>query len=144
MHRIFIDSSVLFAAIYSATGHSADLLRLGITGRMIIVISDDVIEETRRNLETSKPEKLSALSKALSVAGFETVAVSKKKVQEAAQHVVAKDAHIIAAAKFAKVDMLVSLDKKHILGRPELAEYIGAPILSPKDAFERVSFALGA
>lgn len=142
MFRIFVDSSVLFAALYSTTGHSADLLRLGIIGEIIIIISDDVIEETHRNLEFSRPEKLPALHKALTVAGFETITVSRQKVREASLQVAAKDAHIVAAAKAAKVDMLVSFDKKHILGRPELADYIGATILSPKDAFERISASL--
>ncbi|MFH1906996.1 MAG: putative toxin-antitoxin system toxin component, PIN family [Chloroflexota bacterium] len=138
MLRVFVDSSVLFAAIYSSTGHSADLLQMGVSGKITIVISDDVIEETRRNLEISKPEKLTDLNKALSIAGFEIITVPRNEVLAAAQRVAAKDAHIIAAAKVAKADMLVSFDKKHILGRPELAEYIGAAILSPREAIERI------
>jgi len=138
MLRLFVDSSVLFSAIYSSNGHSADLLRMGILGKVIIVLSDDVVDETHRNLAISKPERLPAFEKALAVAGFEIIDVSREEVMAAANHVVAKDAPILAAAKMAKVDMLVSLDKRHILGRPELAEYIGAAILSPKEAFERI------
>lgn len=138
MLRLFVDSSVLFSAIYSSNGHSADLLRMGILGEVIIVLSDDVVDETHCNLAISKPERLPAFEKALAVAGFEIIDVSREEVMAAANHVVAKDAPILAAAKMAKVDMLVSLDKRHILGRPELAEYIGAAILSPKEAFEQI------
>jgi hypothetical protein len=38
----------------------------------------------------------------------------------------------------ARVNMLVTLDKKHFLGRPELESYINAPILTPKEAFEKI------
>ena len=49
-----------------------------------------------------------------------------------------KDAPIIAAAKKAKVTVLVSLDKKHILGRPELETYIQARIVTPAEAHRKI------
>jgi predicted nucleic acid-binding protein len=47
-----------------------------------------------------------------------------------------KDAPIVAAAKKAQADMLVTLDKKHLLGKPELAMYAGMKIVTPKEAIE--------
>jgi predicted nucleic acid-binding protein len=136
--RIFIDSSVLFSAANSTRGHSYDLIMLSAQGKIILVMSDYVLEETRRNLADLKEPKDSRLVQILENAKIERIEVSRQEVLSAAKVVVLKDAPILAAAKAAKVDMLVSLDRKHILGRPELGKYIGAEILSPKDAYERV------
>ena len=38
------------------------------------------------------------------------------------------------AARRAKVDLLVTFDRKHLLGKPALAEYVGAEIVTPKHA----------
>ncbi len=59
----------------------------------------------------------------------------------AAKHAERKDAPIIAAAKKTKVDFLVTLDKKHLLDKPELAEYIGAEIVTPKQAMNKLKHA---
>jgi predicted nucleic acid-binding protein len=42
-------------------------------------------------------------------------------------------------AKRAGVEMLVTLDKKQLLGRPELARFVGADIVTPKEAMARLS-----
>ena len=67
-----------------------------------------------------KEPKLVDLELLLSKAAVEIVSVDRDDVLLAAEKTVLKDAPIIAAAKKAKVSILVSLDKKHILGRPEL------------------------
>ena len=55
------------------------------------------------------------------------------------QDVAAKDAPIVAAAWKAKVDMLVTLDKKHLLGKPGLAKYVRADIITPGEAMTRLA-----
>ena len=127
MHRIFIDSSVLFTAANSKRGHSRDLVLMSAREEIILVLSRYVLEETRRNLAGLKKPKIIDLENLLSKAEIEIVSIDRKEVLHAAEKTVLKDAPIIAAAKKAKVDLLVSLDKKHILEHPELAEYINAP-----------------
>ena len=61
MKRVFIDSSVLFAAAYSNKGYARDLILLGIQKKLQLVISTLVIEETRRNLADFAPETIPAL-----------------------------------------------------------------------------------
>ena len=136
--RIFIDSSVLFSAVYSTSGHSSDLLVMGAEGDILAVISDFVIIETRRNIRELKPEKLARLDRLLATVQFEIVRVNPEDVADAKQWIVLKDAPVLAAAKVARVDMLVTLDKKHFLGRPDLETYINAPILTPKEAFQQI------
>lgn len=137
-YRIFIDSSVLFSAANSAKGHSRDLMVMGVNGEITIILSDYVLEETRRNLSELKQPPLDELEDILAYAGMEVVKVNKQAVLAAAKLIVLKDAPIIAAAKIAKVDMLVSLDRKHILNHPELETYIKASILTPAEAFQKL------
>ena len=139
--RVFIDSSVLFSAANSEKGHSRDLLLMGVDQEITIVISLYVLEETIRNLAQLKHPPLMEFNERLAKANPEYKDADKPSVLEAAQLIVLKDAPIIAAAKAAKVDMLVSLDRKHILGRPELEAYIHAPILTPIEAFQRLKAA---
>jgi len=136
--RIFIDSSVLFSAANSARGHSRDLMLLGASGEINLVLSDFVLEETIRNLSQLKQPPLAELEELLVNANVEIVEISTQAVLDAGKLIVMKDAPVIAAAKFAEVDMLVSLDKKHILNRPELGTYIKASILTPGEAFQKL------
>ncbi len=137
MPRLFIDSSVLFSAAYSSKGHSRDLIMLGAAGKINLVISDFVVEETRRNLALSRPG-MTVLEQIFREARMEVVTVSRHQVQAAMRIVVPKDAAILAAAKVAKVDMLVTLDRKHLLNHPELEKYLNAPILTPAEAVSRI------
>jgi hypothetical protein len=56
--RIFIDTSVLFAAALSDTGFARDLIFAGARGELDLVLSTFVIEETRRNLAAKAPSDL--------------------------------------------------------------------------------------
>lgn len=136
--RIFIDSSVLFSAANSSRGHSRDLLLMGASGEIKIIISNFVLQETIRNLSGLKKPPLEELDQIVQNASIELVDASKQSVLDAAKLIVLKDAPIIAAAKTAKVNMLVSLDKKHILGRTDLEAYINAPIMTPLIAYQTI------
>ncbi len=99
------------------------------------VISKLVINETRRNMIEKAPEKILFLETIIDNIPFEITRPTKREVFAAAKYAEFKDAPIIAAAKKTKVDFLVTLDKKHLLGRPELAKYISAEIVTPKEAY---------
>jgi predicted nucleic acid-binding protein len=106
-------------------------------GKLTLVLSDFVLEETRRNLALTQPG-LTVLERIIREARIEVVSVTRKQVLDAMKWIIPKDAPILAAAKTAQVDMLVSLDKKHILDHPKLETYINAPILTPAEAFQKL------
>ena len=136
--RLFIDSSVLFSASNSAKGHARDLMTMSANVEITLVLSNYVLRETIRNLSQLKQAPLEAFEEILSNATIEVVDAGKQAVVDAGNLVVLKDAPIIAAAKTARVDMLVSLDKKHILNHPELESYIKASIVTPAEAFQKL------
>lgn len=137
MIRLFLDSSVLYSAVYSPKGHSRDLILRAIRAELTLVVSSLVLRETKRNLATKAPDSLPLLRLVLQGIPFELVRPTKREVLEATKVVVLKDAPIVAAAKKAKVGSLVTLDRKHLLGKPKIEKYAAVPIITPKQAVER-------
>ncbi len=134
MKRLFIDSSVLFSAAYSPRGNARNIILMAARKELTAVISKLVIDETSRNMLGKAPEKVHLLETIIDNIPFEFTRPTKREVLAAAKHAELKDAPIVAAAKRAKVDLLVTLDKKLLLGKPKLAKYIRAEIVSPKEA----------
>ncbi len=134
MKRFFIDSSVLFSADYSPRGNARNIILMAARKELTAVISKLVIDETNRNMIEKAPEKAHLLETIIDNVPFEITRPTKREVLAAAKHTELKDAPIIAAAKKAKVDLVVTLDKKHLLDKPELAKYIRAEIVTPKEA----------
>lgn len=143
MMRVFIDSSVLIAASYSPTGASREIIRQAIQGKTELVISNLVLEETRQNLSIKAPEALPAYQQFLDAIPFETISPTKRQVLEAARYTDLKDAPIVAAAKRARVDYLVSLDRHHLVGVPEVAHRSGLKIVLPGELLEKLRGQLG-
>ena len=131
MIRVFVDASVLFAACYSASGASREIVRLAIQGGITLVISDVVQEEARRNLTAKAPKALPFLDQLLELIPFEFVEAEKQEVLNAQAYTELKDAPIVAAAVQAETDYLVSLDRVHLVEVPEVAEGSGLAIVLP-------------
>jgi len=138
MIRAFIDASVLIAASYSPTGASREIIRQAIRGKVALVASKLVLEETTENLRAKAPEALVYLQQLLGVVPFELVQPTKLQVSRAASYTALKDAPIVAAAKRARVDYLVSLDRRHLVGVPEVAQRSGLKIVLPEELLEEI------
>jgi len=134
MLRVFIDSSVLFSAAYSSTGSSREPVREAIRGNLTLVVSPEVLEETQRNLEQKGPYVLDSYTTLLSLTQPEVVETpSREEVWEAEEYVHQKDSFIIAPAKRARPDYLVTWDREHLLEDPKVAEGSGLTILMPDE-----------
>ena len=138
MIRAFLDASVLFAAAYSETGASREIIRQAIRGGVSLVISPLALEEVSRNLQAKAPEVVSDLDRLCEVVGFEIVRPTTRDIEAAMKYTVPKDAPIIAAAKRAQVDFLVSLDRRHLVGQPDIAQHSGLRIVLPEELLEEI------
>ena len=138
MIRFFVDSSVLFSAAYSFKGYSRELVSLAAADEPLVrlVVSEDVLEETRRNINDHVPEKLAALERLLGALSLEVVNPARRSVLGAARRVAHQDAPIVAAARKARVNALVTFDEKHLLRNTALPSYIRAPVIRPQQAVE--------
>ena len=111
---VFIDSSVFFAAAYSVNGSAHDLLQAGIQGRVVLVLSENVLEETEGK---NAPRAHAAFLRLRDSLPHRLTAPSRRLVIETAEVVVAKDAPIIAAARAARVDFVATYDRKDLLSK---------------------------
>jgi uncharacterized protein len=102
LRRIFLDSSVLYAAAFSAIGPARRLLLKGLAGTVALALSDLVLEETKRNLAKNAPETLPYFTIIADLLSPQAVHPTKAAVLKAAQIVHLKDAPIVAAAATAK------------------------------------------
>jgi predicted nucleic acid-binding protein len=97
-----------------------------------IVVSQHVLEEVERNLAQKAPEALPAFRELLTLVVAE---VAEKPTSEELKRVVTyinlKDAPIVASAIKAKVDYLVTWDRKHFIDDPRVAEKSGLMIFTP-------------
>jgi predicted nucleic acid-binding protein len=132
--RVFLDSSVLYAAAFSHTGPARRLILKGLQGSIALCLSDLVLEETKRNLTQNAPEALPSVT---IIADLLTVSVTrptKAEVLRAAQIVHLKDAPIVAAAAKSKTDYLATHDVKHLLTHAKVIDKAyGITVLSPAD-----------
>lgn len=97
------------------------------------MVSQLVLEETEENLKEKAPFALPVFHQILDTIRFEFIRPTKRQVIQAAQYTALKDAPIIAAAKRARVDYLVSLDRRHLVGIPELSRQSGVKIVLPEE-----------
>jgi predicted nucleic acid-binding protein len=137
MIRFFLDTSVLFAAVYSTTGHARDLLKAAESEEITLVTSKYVLAEARRVLVDKSPQRYLVFDYLMTKLPWEMVEPTKGQVLTAAKYVEdINDAPIIAAARKAKVQALVTFDRKHLLGRPTIATYLRAKVLTAREAVE--------
>ena len=132
--RIFLDSSVLYAAAFSATGPARRLLLKGLAGSVHLTISDLVLAETKRNLKKNAPSALPSFTILADLLSPVIANPTKGQVLKAAQLVHYKDAPIVAAAAKAKAAYLAIHDVKHLLAQAQAIEQAyGITVLPPAE-----------
>jgi uncharacterized protein len=132
--RVFLDSSVLYAAAFSATGPARRLIVKGMEGSIGLAISDLVLEETKRNLTKNAPSVLPYFTILADLLSPFITNPTKVQVLKAAQVVHLKDAPIVAAAVKANADYLATHDVKHLLSHAQaIADAYVITVLTPAD-----------
>ena len=130
--EIFLDTSVIIAAVMSPTGGARLLFHLAHTDTVKMLVGSGVLSEAEEVMRRKAPELLGLLAQLLDEAGIEIskppTDAQKKKAQTLLSY--SPDAHVLAQAISAKPDWLVSHDKEHFIGNPSLDDLpfkIGTP-----------------
>jgi uncharacterized protein len=132
--RVFLDSSVLYAAAFSATGPARRLILKGLHGSVTLSLSDFVLEETKRNLTKNAPAALPYFTIIADLLSPQAIRPTKAEVVRAAKIVHLKDAPIVAAAAKAKAEYLATHDVKHLLAQAQaIADAYVITVLAPAD-----------
>lgn len=138
--RVFLDASVLIAALISPTGGSSLLLKYVAAGKVTGIISQTVIEEI---LEEDKFAKIKKTKIEIEQFIAQSSLIVRKPitVEEIKPYqdlIDIEDAHLVAGANLTKCQFLVSLDKKHVL-RPDIQKkFLPLKIVSPGQLLEKI------
>jgi predicted nucleic acid-binding protein len=133
---LFLDSSVLFSGVVSASGASRALLRLAERELIVVTISEQVVAETERALARKVPQALLYYREALRNTGLRIVRDPLPEDVVAHRHIISHppDVPIVVAAMQAGVDYLVTLNRRHFIDDPGVAAYSGLRIGTPGEA----------
>jgi len=136
MKRVFLDSSVLFTAVNSPIGGSAKLFTLK---KIQLITSKVVLAEVERNihqkLENYHLKRFFLLASKMEILG---PLPDKRLIEKAKKVIVKKDAVILAEAKQARADFLITLDKKHFLTVKAINFLMPKKIFTPKMLFNHL------
>ncbi len=133
---IFFDSSALIAGIVSTQGAARAILLLAEDEKIRITVSEQVITEVERNIARKVPKALSFTRELILLANIRIVRDPQLEEvlmhQDWISHV--SDVSILVAAVRARVDFLATLNTKHFLEDPQVANRSGLRIGTPGDA----------
>lgn len=131
--KVFLDANILFAAAYSPRGGSREIIRRGIAGELIIIVSTTVLNEAVRNLQQKAPAAVESFRTFIGALDPRIAEEpSKKEAEDIGRYINPEDAIVLAAAIKAGVDYFVTLDKKHFLRDPRVEKKAGLKTLSPR------------
>jgi predicted nucleic acid-binding protein len=133
---LFLDSSALFAGIVSPTGAARALLLLGETQLVQLSISEQVVAETERAIARKIPAALSLARQA--ILNSKTKIYPDPIFSEVEDYMSwmkdPTDVPILVAAMKARVNYLVTLNRRHFLEDVTLAQKAGLLIGTHGDA----------
>ena len=134
--RVFLDSNVIFSGLYSSRGAPAVILERFVDGSLMIVVSQQVLDEVIRTIKEKLPEAISALRKLLVNTPPEIWKdPAPEEVKRCSGLLDVGDAAILAAAIAAQPDYFVTGDR-HFTENPEIAEKAGVYIVTPAQFIE--------
>lgn len=137
--NVFLDSCCWYAACRSSSGGSALLLRRGIEGKIKIYTSILVEAEVVRHIFKDLGEDGIKLLE-LYMGRIKPIKVTFYPAEYEAgfAHLTTDqdDIHVLAAAYHANVDVLVSLDKKHIVTK-KIKDEFPISVLHTKEFFQK-------
>jgi len=130
--EIFLDTSVIIAAVMSPNGGARLLFHLAQAGTIQLLVGSGVLEEADEVMRRKAPELLGLLAQLLDEAGIEIRQPPTTAQQIKAQSLLSylPDANVLAQAISANPDWFVSHDKEHFVGNPALDKLpfrIGTP-----------------
>lgn len=135
-YSIFLDSSALISGLNSPTGGAGIIISAFLAGEFLVYISDQVVEEVERAVQTKFPlleeRFLNFLLARPKIIGNPTL----KEVRQAYKLIQSADAPILAAAIKAKPDFLITWDKRDFLKR-EILVHMTFIICTPKDFIQK-------
>ncbi len=131
--KVFLDTSALFAGIWSAEGGSRMILKLGEAEVIRPIVSRQVLHEIERALRRKAPDLLGVLALFLDRSGIEIVPAPTEKTLSKITGIIHHlgDAEVLSAAVESGADYFVTLDRVHFLDNDHLLSEVTLPLGTP-------------
>lgn len=144
--RVFLDTSAVFAGIWSAEGGGRALFKLGEARQLQLLVSKEVLTECEGALRKKLPEQLGNLAVMLDTSRVQILGSPNEAVRAKCRQVLSyeNDVLVIAAAWEARVDYFVTLDRQHFLDNAALRAAAPFPVGAPGDCIQWLRTKLGA
>ncbi|MEW5873017.1 MAG: PIN domain-containing protein [Chloroflexota bacterium] len=115
--RIFLDTSVIFAAVLSESGGARVLFKLGEAGALQLIVGSSVFRESEQVVRRKAPASLPKLAYLLESGMVEIATRPSDEFFEQARAMVVyePDAYVLAEAMAAEPDWFITHDKAHFL-----------------------------
>ncbi len=135
MYNIFLDSSVIIAAVFSPSGGARALLKLGEFEFVLLWTSNDALAEIEHNVAKYDQGYVAQVAKLLAVTRLSiTPPPSATNARRINLHInYAPDAVILAAASEIPADYFVTLDREHVLKNLTLSKAVPFLLGTPGD-----------
>lgn len=132
---LFLDTSALFAAIWSTTGGGRMILKLGEAKAVQLWVSSQVLSELENVLRRKAAKALGNLTLVLNRSGVRIVPPPEPEFLELSQDILSyqPDAQVLAAAWSAGCDYFVTLDRKHFLDDQQIIQTVPFLMGTPGD-----------
>lgn len=122
MKRVFLDASVIIAAILSPEGGSSEVIKRREQAGLSLITSENIIEEV-----FSKTSKIKKSEQEIKQFIYNSEIIVREKIDDAS------DLHVVAGAKITKCLRLLTLDKKHLLKPAIKGRFKPLLIVSPEE-----------
>ena len=132
---VYLDSSALFAGIWSSSGGGRMILKLGEVGAIQVLIGTQVLSEVENAVRNKAPVLLGLLTLLLEKSGVRVVPPANQStielIQKFGQH--PGDVRVYAAAVQSGAHFFVTLDQQHFLTNQSPRENFPILIGTPGD-----------
>lgn len=127
---VFLDTSAILAGLNSPHGAAGTILAYCSIGKVVPIVSEQVIEEAERNITKKFPKLMLAWQSFLLIPPKVVTNPTKWQVREALKVLPTSDAPILAAAIRGRPDCLITWNTRDFL-RPRIVQYVKFPMFTP-------------
>lgn len=138
MTKVFLDASVIIAALLFPTGGSHTLIELGNAGFLHTITSQTVTDEVINNSSKIKKTQKEIINFFAENAILVRERITASEIERFKEVIEFKDAHILAGAVSTRCTYIATLDRKHLL-IPQVKRYIKPiKVATPKEILEEL------
>ncbi|MDO8498288.1 MAG: PIN domain-containing protein [bacterium] len=137
MLKVYLDASVIIAALLSSSGGSAKVIQIAKLAHLALITSQNVVEEVEEHsLKIKRDKKI--IQKFIAHSGILVRERILLSAIESVEGIDLEDRHLIAGAKLTECNLLVTLDKKHLLKGEVKDSFKPLKIVTPGELLENL------